>query len=885
VKADTPRSITGSAAKILENLIRPVVAICVLGAALVPLNAQQRHSSASELLHHALYLADLYNWADAGPEFVGAEKMFTAAGDERNALYARLGKVRANVQQSKLQVTSAQLAADLGTNPLLHTDKQLRMFCLIVKGDIDGEINSAAMREDWEQVQALARESGNTKWQYRALAQLGLAAFYEGDLATARKNVGSALVAATAAGDAGAQIRYLTALGFGLVESKMYEPALPYFDKALKIANATPDSGYPFFIYVSRLQALIGLNQLDAAQALARNMLIYTREKHRAAQEPVVLILAARIARARHDNTTALSTLEESLPLSKAAGLLRALAEAQSLLAEIYREQGDLPRAAHFGALAAASTQASGDIWSVPERLQTLAELEISRGAYAEADRVYDRAAAFIDSTIGNLSGVLDKTALIRASSDLYSQHFCLIAQHFNNPGKAFSIVEQVRGRVTTDVLMAGAVTSEEAKESERTISQLQLKLMAARSTAEVRSIRDQIFVAEQSRWIAPDVSILKARAHASIGVERVEKSLSPSAVILEYVVADPKSYCLVISHGGSHIVPLASGEHINALVATYLKAIKTRQQARAEGRQLYDVLLRPIPEAAQKETLVVVRDGRLHLVPFEGFVDKSGRYIVETHTVIYEPSATSYYLLGRERRHPHTFGRALFAVGGVPYNPSQLKQASLTRGYDANELSDLPASRDEVLAAEAAIHDPTDTLLLGSKATETALKRADLAQYRIIHLAVHAFASNVDPNRSALVLLSDPAAGEDGFLQASEIVQLHLNADLVILSACDTAIGPIEGEEGIATLSRAFLLAGAKAVVSTLWSIDETYSLAVITHFYRHLAAHEPAAAALTEGKRDTLREFGPAAAPYYWAGFMFEGTDERAISSHDED
>ena len=243
-----------------------------------------------------------------------------------------------------------------------------------------------------------------------------------------------------------------------------------------------------------------------------------------------------------------------------------------------------------------------------------------------------------------------------------------------------------------------------------------------------------------------------------------------------------------------------------------------------------------------------------------------------------------SIYWRSKGRR-PHTFTHALLAVGGVPYDKSELKQASLTRGYDANDLSNLPASKDEVLAAEAAIHDPTDTLLLGSNATESAFKHADLAQYRVIHLAVHGFASNADPNRSALVLLSDPAAGEDGFLQASEIVQLHLNADLVVLSACDTAIGPVEGEEGIAALSRAFLLAGAKAVVSTLWSINDDYSLVVMTHFYRHLAAREPTAEALTKAKRDTLQEFGPAAAPYYWAGFIFEGADDRATSSHDEE
>ena len=841
--------------------------------------------AAHALLDRALYLADLYNWADAAPKFSESEKMFVAAGDKRNALYARLGRIRSNIEQHRLPAISAQLAAELDTNPLLQTDKQLRMFCLIVKGDIDGEIKSGTMRYDWEQVGVLAHELGNTKWQYRALAQLGLVAFYEGDLATARRNVGSAIVAATTAGDAGAQIRYLTVLGIGLVQSGMCEQALPYLDKALNIASGTPDAGYPFLTYEVRLEALIGLKQLDAAQSLATDILTHAQRQHRPQHEAEVLISSARIARARGDNKTAMSVLEQALSLSKSAYFARQLVQAQALLADIYREQGDLTKAEQFVALAAATTQASGDISAVPERLQTLAELEVSRGAYAKADRVYDRAAAFIDSTIGNVSGVLDKTALIRASSELYSQHFCLVAQHFNDPAKAFSIIEQVRGRVTTDQLMAGSVTPQQARKEERTISQLQLKLMAARSTAEERNIRDQIFMAEQSRWITPDVSILKARAHALVGVERVEHSLSPSSLILEYVVADPQSYCLVISHSGSRLVSLAGRERINALVAAYLKAVKAKQPAREEGRQLYDVLLRPIAETAKKETLVIIPDGPLHLIPFDGFVDEPGRYLVETHTVIYEPSATSFYLLTQERGLPRTFAHMLLAVGGVPYDKSELKQASLTRGYDPNELSNLPASKDEVLAAEKAIQDPTDTLLLGSKATESAFKRADLAQYRIIHLAVHGFASNVDPNRSALVLLSDPATGEDGFLQASEIVQLRLNADLVILSACDTGVGLIEGEEGIAALSRAFLLAGAKAVVSTLWSINDAYSLVVMTHFYRHVAAHEPAAEALTHAKRDTLREFGPAAAPYYWAGFIFQGAVDRAISTHEDE
>jgi hypothetical protein len=300
----------------------------IFAVALLPLYGQQARRSASDLLHHALYLADLYNWKDAGPEFAQAEKMFVAAGDHRNALYARLGRLRSTVEQGKLPAISAQLAAELDRNPLPLHDKELRMFGFIVKGDIDSELNSGAMRHDWEQVQALARELGNAKWQYRALAQLGLVAYYEGDLATARKNVGSALAAATAAGDAGAQIRYLTTLGTGLVFTKMYEQALPYFDKALQVASATPDAGYQFLAYEQRLDALIGLKQFDSAQALAADILKHAEELHRPAHQGQVLVQAAHLALARNDPTTALSDLEQSLPLSKSAGLVRQVAEA-----------------------------------------------------------------------------------------------------------------------------------------------------------------------------------------------------------------------------------------------------------------------------------------------------------------------------------------------------------------------------------------------------------------------------------------------------------------------------------------------------------------------------------------------------------------------------
>ena len=865
----------------MTRLIR--VSLLFLLVLATPQLRTQDREAAHDLLERALHLADLYNWDDAGKDFAQAETLFLAAGDQRNALYAKLGRIRSTVDQRALPGTSAELASDLDNNPLLQTDKQLRLFCLIVKGDIDSEIDAAAMREDWQGVQALATELGDKKWQYRALAQLGVAAFYDGDLATAGKNVATALAAATQAGDGGAQVRFMTTLGIGLREAHMNEQALTYFDNALKIASSIPDLGYPFLTKEALLEDLVDLKRTDAVPKLADEILAQARQRHHPQAEAIVLTLQAHIATQQHDETAALNTLRQSMALSESGGFVRELADAQALASDIYRDRGELDKAVEFANLAAASTQESGDTWSVPRRLQTVAMLDIKQGKYAEADRIFDRASVFVDALIGNYSSVMEKTALITASSELYSQHFALVADRFNDAPKAYSIIEQVRGRVTTDLLMAGAVAPVQARKDQRAISQLRLKLASARSTAEVRQIRDQIFMVEQTRWITPEISILKAKSHDPVSMEQVQRNLDPAAVILEYVVADPHSYCLIISKAESRILPLAGRQSIEALITAYLKAVKAKASAHTEARRLYDALLAPIPAATQKERLVVVRDGPLHLVPFDGFIDRRGRYIAETHTVIYEPSATSFYLLTSQKRGTSSSAHALLAVGGVPYSPTELKQASITRGYDPGALLDLPASKDEVIAAETALHGPGDLLLIGQRATESAFKRAATSHYGIIHLAVHGYASATERNRSALVLLSDPPAGEDGFLQASEIVQLPLRSDLVILSACDTAIGPIEGEEGIAALSRAFLLAGARSVVSTLWSIDDTFSLFLMKQFYRHLASHEPAAAALTSAKRDMLRKYGAAAVPYYWAGYTLEGAANLAIANHD--
>src|SRR5437588_10042985 len=136
-------------------------------------------------------------------------------------------------------------------------------------------------------------------------------------------------------------------------------------------------------------------------------------------------------------------------------------------------------------------------------------------------------------------------------------------------------------------------------------------------------------------------------------------------------------------------------------------------------------------------------------------------------------------------------------------------------------------------------------------------------------------FRSFVDtqfPERSGLVLGVDPSSHDDGLLQVRELMRLHFNADLVTLSACNTGVGKIEGEEGVTNLVEAFLVSGARAVAASLWSADDTYTGKLMERFYIHIAEGQPKAAALRQAKLDLLARDG-SVSPYYWGAFVLVG------------
>jgi CHAT domain-containing protein len=358
-----------------------------------------------------------------------------------------------------------------------------------------------------------------------------------------------------------------------------------------------------------------------------------------------------------------------------------------------------------------------------------------------------------------------------------------------------------------------------------------------------------------------------------------VQALLTPDELILEYVLDEPRSFCLSISRSEARITKLNAGrQQIEEFTTHYLSQVRTLNPASDLARKLYSILVGPLPTLAGKTHFIIVPDGKLYFLPFDALQDKTGQYVVKSVVATYVPSASVLEIL--ETRHPsHLPTRSFLGVGDVAYDTSH--SGSITgrvlRGlYDlagVRHLRNLPGSRQEVLDADRALGGRGSVVLLGSNATAAAFEAQPLGDFSVLHLAVHSIPSTQYPTRAALVLGRSRASDQDGLLQEWQIIGFSLNADLVTLSACDTGVGKLEGEEGVTDLADAFLFAGAKSVVASLWESDNDYTEVLMRRFYQHLAERQNKDAALQQAKVDLLRQFGGRAAPFYWAGFVLVG------------
>jgi len=402
---------------------------------------------------------------------------------------------------------------------------------------------------------------------------------------------------------------------------------------------------------------------------------------------------------------------------------------------------------------------------------------------------------------------------------------------------------------------------------------------------------------------------------------------LRANEVLLAYKVNPGKTYLWIIEKGKkpSAIEIAVSREELIRKVGEFRSGLENPSRLDAydpeKGRALGKLLLgEALSRIDSNKNIIITPDGVLNMIPFEalttGRTKNAIQYLGEKYKISYYPSASVMATMRQFKESPK-LSRPLFALGDPVYEDSDVRyshrksdnivlaSADQTPGLNLRSalvrsgfsLQRLPETRDEVLKIGAIFgykaNDPN--IKLDMDASKSELLKSDLGSYRFIHFATHGLLSGDIPYilEPALVL-SQPGNRnpEDGFLKMSEILELKLNADAVVLSACKTALGKEIAGEGIVGLSRAFMLAGSKSVIVSLWSVESNSTAVLMKSFYSHLKPGTSKEEALRLAKqelknqslvsdlsrgvkitgRDKKIQTG-ASHPFFWAPFILIG------------
>ena len=322
---------------------------------------------------------------------------------------------------------------------------------------------------------------------------------------------------------------------------------------------------------------------------------------------------------------------------------------------------------------------------------------------------------------------------------------------------------------------------------------------------------------------------------------------LPSDETLVEYFGSDDILFAFIVNHNGIRGVKLEI-RGLNQEIEMFRKHIMVPDsyQFKINGQALYEKLIQPI-EGMVGSKITIVPHGALHYLPFNALYSDNG-FMIDRYSIRVLPSASVMKFL-KDRREGHAGN--LLAFG----NPDL-----------GDPDYDLPGAQNETIAITK--DKPKSKLLLRNQATETAVKQYG-AGFRYLHFATHGTFDAEKPLSSGLLLSRD--SENDGTLTVGELYDLHLPADLVTLSACETALGKVANGDDVVGFTRGFLYAGTSSIVSSLWKVDDQATSILMQQFYKSLKESDKRSALRTAQLKvkETYNSH-----PYYWAAFQITGS-----------
>lgn len=477
-------------------------------------------------------------------------------------------------------------------------------------------------------------------------------------------------------------------------------------------------------------------------------------------------------------------------------------------------------------------------------------------------------------------------------------------AFYFSEKNKNLILLEQFRNTKAERVSNVPAhVVDEERRISagitywERKIHNLQEEDLPE-SDSLIRTYKSEIFLLKQKndslvnriQMEYPEYFKLKYDIQP-VSVDSLQKVLPPNHTLLEYFVGDSSLFIFLVQPDRYEVQEVKNTDKLEEWVRNFRTAINTTLEKKDKpdgyedemakalahyGSMLYDKLLAPVKEHLT-DTLIIIPDGVLNYLPFEALLTRpvpdsmiynfnDYPYLLDTFFISYCYSATLLKEM-QEKRHKRKPATPLVAF--APYCATSAEKDAVRTDTSGN-TSTTKGSLETLLHSGSEVEEIQQKwgghIFLGVAATKKAFQEV-AEDARILHLSTHAEANNEQGEYSSLYFYF----GLDSVLYVKDLYNLQVNADMVVLSACETGLGELQRGEGVISLARAFAYAGAKSVITSLWKVNDERTKQLMVGFYERLLIGDAKQSALCKAKKEYLKNAGEEGAhPYYWAGFI---------------
>lgn len=670
-----------------------------------------------------------------------------------------------------------------------------------------------------QQYLSISQELKNRQGEGKALGNLGNAYFAIGDYLQAIEYQQKWLAIAQEIKDRPSEVKALGSLGNAYISIQKYSEAIKYHQQGLAIAQEIKDRQ-------SEAKALGSLGLIAFS-------LGYYTEAIRYEQEWLTI---AREIKDRQSEGRALGSL------GLAAFAL-----------------GDYSQAIDYQQQSLAIARATKNPQDEGEALNNLGLTFYKSGNFANAEKQLLDGIKVYESLRDGLGANDNKISIIEKQATAYrTLQQVLIAQ--NKTDAALEVAERGRARAFIE-LVANRLSGNPKQPMVIPLPQItEIKQIAQAQNAtlvEYSIVYDYFKVDNTNDWYESELYIWVVKPTGEVTFRQVD--LKPlwqqkKTSLSELVFYNRSSM-------GVRGLPLRSIA-VEPLSEEELQKLQGSEEENLQ--QLHQLLIQPVADLLptnSQDPVIFIPQGSLFLVPFPALKDADGKYLVEKHTILTAPSIQVLALTRQQRQRidSRQGQKKEFLVVGNPTMP----KVKTDGGKDEIQLPPLPGAEAEAKAIAPLLKTQA---LTGNQATKLAILPL-MPQAEIIHLATHGLLDDVRGIGSAIALA--PSAQDSGLLTAEEILDLKLNAELVVLSACDTGRGKITGD-GVVGLSRSLITAGVPSVLVSLWSVDDNSTKELMTEFYRQINQRPNKAQALRAAMLMTMKKHPQ---PKYWAAFTLIG------------